>query len=237
MKKVLLALLVVGAIGIAPYALASPVPISPGGSVVFSGSTGQDGSTFPVPGLTLVANTGVVTLTDLPGSNVNATGQEEVFSTATGTLDFFIKIVNNQSGGTDNLALVDVRNFTGFTTALGYVLAPSTGVAPSSANVTTGGDTVNFVFLNSSMQNTLGSLSPGGLCASNPCPSEWLEIDTNATNFAETGFVGVQDGGNAGMLAFSPTAVPEPKAIGLVGGLALLCVALWRRRSQSLRSI
>lgn len=234
MKKELLALLIVGAIGIVPFAVATPVPVSPGGSTAFTGTTGQDGSVFPVPGLTLLANTGAITLTNLPGSNINATGQEEVFSTSTGTLDFFIKIVNNQMAGTDNLALVDVRNFTGFTTALGYVLAPSAGVAPSSANVTSPGDTVNFVFLNSSMQNTLGSLAPGGMCSANPCSSDWLEIDTNATSFAMNGFVGVQDGGNAGMLAFSPTAVPEPKATGLAGGLALLCIALWRRKSQRL---
>ena len=171
-----------------------------------------------LPG-TLVASTGVVTLTQGIGSVVNASGQELVFSTATG-LNFFIQVTNhNQDYATDNLALVDARNFTGFTTSVGYLTTG--GVAPSGANRTAIGDTVNFSFMDGNGQNTLGSLTPGGLGNT----TDWLEIDTNATSFAETGSIGVQDGGTAAMLAFAPltSPVPEPATAGLLcGGLALL---------------
>jgi hypothetical protein len=220
MKNRLVTLLALGLVAILPVAYGSTITLTPGTA---TGSVPANGGAFPG---TFVTDTGVMALTPGLGSAITATGQELVYLTATG-LDFFIQVVNNnQSNGTDNLALVDARNFAGFTTSVGYLTLPSGGVAPSSANRTASGGTVNFLFLNSSGQNTLGSMAPGGLGNT----SEWLEIDTNATALAFNGSIGVQDGGVASMLAYSP--VPEPATTGLLcGAMALLFIA--RRRAGS----
>jgi hypothetical protein len=64
--------------------------------------------------------------------------------------------------------------------------------------------------------------------------SDWLEIDTNATAYAFNGSIGVQDGGVASMLAYSPSLLPEPATTGLLcGAMALLFIA--RRRSADRR--
>jgi hypothetical protein len=68
--------------------------------------------------------TGAVALTPGIGSVITATGEERMYSTPTG-LDFFIQVVNNQTNGTDNLALVDIRNFAGFVTSVGYSTVPA----------------------------------------------------------------------------------------------------------------
>ena len=129
------------------------------------------------------------------------------------------------------MALVDARDFAGFTTNAGYLTLPSTGVAPSAANRTGPGDTVNFFFANSMMQNTLGSATPGGLGNT----SDWLEIDTNAFTLGTlgSGSIGVEDGGVASMLAYSPAAIPEPTTTYLVGGALLLMGLVRFRRSKT----
>jgi len=205
-----------------PVAFGSTISLTPGTA---TSSVPQNGLAFPG---TLMGDTGLTALTPGVGSVVNAMAEELVYSTSTG-LDFFIQVVNNnQSGATDNLALVDARNFSGVTTSVGYLGIPIGGVAPSGANRTATGDTINFSFMNNGL-NTLGSLAPSGQGNT----SEWLEIDTNATTFTRTGSIGVQDGGTASMLAFAPVApVPEPATAGLLcGGLALL--GIFRRRQYS----
>lgn len=209
---------------------ATTITLAPGG---FTGAPGSNtvpsnGSTFA--GLTLVADTGVQTLVNGPGSDTNATADERVYRTGTGTLDFFVQVDNLQGAGVDNLRTVDVRNFTGFTTAVAYRTNSGT-VPPSDANRTTTGDTINFGFLNATDNSgTLGVLPPDGLGST----SYWLEIDTNATAYMFTGQVGVIDGGTASIVAYSPAAgVPEPMTAGLLGGgLALLGVARWRKAAK-----
>jgi hypothetical protein len=222
MKRKLVTFFALGMAAMLPMAFGSTMPITPGGGAV---SVPANGSTFPG---SLVADTGVVALTPGLGSSITATGEERVYLTSTG-LDFFIQVTNNnQTNGTDNLSLVDARNFAGFTTAVAYLTLPSGGVAPALASRAAPGDTVNFYFVDSSGRNDLGSMAPSGLGNT----SDWLEIDTNATGLAFNGSIGVQDGGVASMLAYSP--VPEPTTTGvLCGAMALIFIA--RRRAGGRR--
>ncbi len=230
MTKKILTTLAFGLAVTLPSAFASTITLAPGG---FTGAPGSNsvpsnGSTFA--GLTLVADTGVLTLVNGPGSNTNATADERIYRTTGGTLDFFVQVHNLQGPSVDNLRTVDVRNFTGFTTAVAYNTNSGT-VMPSDANRTAGtGDTINFGFFNSADNSgTLGTDAPDGIGST----SYWLEIDTNATGFTNTGQVGVIDGGTASVLAYSPTNVPEPMSMGLLGGgLALLGIARLRKAAK-----
>ena len=76
MKRAWVICFVLALLATLPIALASTITLAPGSSVSFTGTTGQDGSTFPG---TLVADTGAVGLTPGLGSSVTATGREEVF--------------------------------------------------------------------------------------------------------------------------------------------------------------
>lgn len=204
-------------------AFAASVPLVPGGSTGPAGSetVPANGTTFPG---TLIADTGVVNMTPGTGSMVTATGEEQVYRTASGTLDFFVQVTNNQSNGSDNLNEVSLLDFAGFDTSVAYVTGNGGTVAPSNANRTASGAVVNFFFFDPTGEhNTLGTMGPYGLGST----TYWLEVDTNATAYT-TGSVAVQDGGNAAMLAYAP-AVPEPMSMGLLGG-GLAALGLLRLR-------
>jgi hypothetical protein len=210
-------------------ASANTVNLAPAGSTGTAGSGSVPTNTITDPGFTLVADTGVVNMTPGTGSSVTAAGEEMVYRTSAGTLDFFVQVTNNQANGSDNLDEVSLFNFAGFTTSVGYVTGFGGTVAPSNANRTATGSTINFFFFDPTGQhNTLGTMSPYGLGST----TYWLEVDTNATSYT-TGSVGVQDGTNAAMMAYAP-AVPEPMSMGLLGGgLAALGLLKLRKAKKA----
>lgn len=223
MKKRLISTMAVG-LGLSLCAMASTVTEGAGGSTTFSGTTGQ--STFSSPGAsgTLVASIAPTAFTNSPGSTITATGQEQVYRTSGGTLDFFFQVDNT---GADQLRNIAVKDFTGVTTSVGYIVGnPSGGVAPNGSSRGNTGNVINFSFVDSSNNGTLMG------------NSDWVEIDTNATNFVlsstGTGNITVQDGGVATIFPDYSPAVPEPATLGLLGGgLALLGVARWRRSKRA----
>lgn len=201
--------------------------------------------------MTLTPGMGIATLTDngaaFPGTLVTtyssplvntlnpaetATVTERVYRVAGGTLDFFYQVTNT-SAENDAFNTVDILNFTGFTTAVSYLTGNGGTVAPNgggSAAASRGaaGNVINFFFRSAPPAD--GNLFPGNV-------SDWLEIDTNATDYTLTGSVGVIDGGVAQtpLTAPSPFApTPEPVSMGLLGGgLALLGVARWRKAKKA----
>jgi len=221
MRKIIVTFFALGlAVMLLPSAWAASASLAPGtciglGSVACPGTLPNNGSfSTLVSGFTQVGDTGVVALTPGLGSTVSASGQELVYRTGSGTLDFFIQITNN-AGTADPLSSVDALNFGGFTTAVGYAIPRTAAQAPTDANRSGGvGNVVNFDFLSAGAPSLTGR-------------SYWLEIDTNATTFGG-GVVGVIDQGTASMLAFAPT--PEPATTGIVAGALALMALVSRRR-------
>jgi hypothetical protein len=148
--------------------------------------------------------------------NSFVSGQEQVFSTASGTLDFFFLVSNTNTG--DPLKTIDLFDALGWGTV--SVAAdgppPSGGQAPSGADQSASGQTVNFDYLSSGAGTLTGK-------------SEWLEIDTSATSaVSQAGAFGVIDGGAESIAAFVPT--PEPATTSIVGGAVALMALMARRR-------
>lgn len=216
------------AIGVAlsvPSAFATTTNLPPGGSV---GSVPGDG-TAPPPGNgggTVVAQVvdDVITNNTVPG--ISVTVWEDVVLTSGGTYDFYYAFENSSSIN-DSFNTVDVTNYTGFSTSVGR-LTGANGVGgttttqsnPSSATRDGAGDTVNFLYTGAN------ELAPGQY-------TPWLEIVTNATAYNKLGTAGAIDGGGFSGSGFYEPVVPEPMTMGLFGGgLALLGIARWRRRSN-----
>ena len=203
-----------------PSAWAASVSLTPGSSV----TPGNNDGTFN-------PNTGAVGYTEVAIASgvigppaLSVTGVERVYRNNNaclggaigcgGELQFFVQLVNT---GADSLKTIDVTNFLGYQTSVGYINLGGES-DPNSADRGVAGDVVNFNFLNGSNQGTLMGTS------------DWLEIDTNATTFAETGTVGFIDGGAYSITAYAPTGVPEPATTGMVGAALALMVLVARRR-------
>ena len=216
MTKKLLGLLIFALAVSLPSAYATTVSLAPGGTVT---PPPTNGSSFS--GLTLVVDTGSEAFTTNTGL-VSGTADIRVYREAGGTLDFFYLISNNASSS-DAIGRVTAVNFAGFSTAVAYLTLPSSGIPPTEADRSSGaGDTIGFNF------------QSGGNTLVAGATSDWLEIQTNATNF-KTGSTQIIDGGIAAVNSYAPSsAVPEPMTMGLIGGgLALLGVARMRRAKKA----
>lgn len=169
-----------------------------------------------VPGATLT--TSFVGLDSF--SNVRFTGTllSQVYSDPnTGGLDFLYQVTNNQTSS-DDIANVNLSNFSVFTTDADYITG-SGAVSPTSASrfgsVANPGKTVGFAF-------TSVQIAPGQ-------NSTDLLVETNAENYM-MGLGTVSDGGSGSSGADAPdvgmlmTNVPEPatfSAIVIAGGMLL----------------
>ena len=149
-----------------------------------------------------------------------------VFMESGGTLDFYYQI-ENDSTSADPIASETDANFTGFSTATGFlndatvlegVFVDGT-ISPVAANRDIGGDTVGFSFL---PIGGLPGIAPGDT-------SNVLAISTNATTF-ENGTASIIYGGHRIMVdTYAPLqAVPEPVYVPLLGGALLALAAIWR---------
>jgi len=192
---------------------ASANAISPGGS---------GAPDVLAPAGTQIADTGTFTFTT--GPFLSGTAREIVVQEATGTLDFIFAIHNN-AGSADSLGRSTTTDFTGFSTDVGYTLAPinllgDVGfVIPTSVDRSLGGDTVGFNF-----GPPLG-FPPGGDTLN-------LVIETNAIYYT-AGQLNFIDGGVAAHAAFAPTTAPEPASLALMGTGIVFCARLLRRKKKN----
>ncbi len=214
-NKLLFSISTLGLAILLPAAFASPLSNNTASTDVDINASGFTG--------TQVADTGALPFAT--SRNVNGTLDQQVYRESGGTLDFYYLITNNASS-IDNIGRMTTIDFTGFTTAVSYLIITN-GIPPSGADRSPSGDTVGFDFKDRSGNNTL---APGA-------SSDWLEIATNANAFT-TGQTFVIDGGTGSVQTYAPTATPEPMSMSLLGvGLAGSALLGLRRRYASNSSL
>lgn len=212
MTRAILAAFVLLTLGVT-IASATSVSLLPGASVT-------PGTNSTAPG-TVGATNGPGTLSG-PNPNVTASYSEVVVRNA-GVYDFYFRI-SNASSIPDYFTMINISDFTGFTTAVANETGPVNGTAagsvPStSASRTVAGDVVTFTFAPSTFVSAT--------------TTEWLEIDTNATALTTGGYLQATDatGGTytaIGIIIPFPGSgvTPEPLTLSLVAvGLAALILA------------
>ena len=181
---------------LAPALFTTPVSLAPGGTVTTFTPT-----TSSFTGTEVAAYSATFS-----NAYENGSVHEDVYNNS-GALDFYYQIVNNASSA-DDIMRVTVGLYTGFTTAVDYLL--NGAVAPSSANRQAAGDSVGFYI----------GLAPGET-------TDWLEVATDASFYAP-GTIALIDTHTTSLGGFGP-AVPEPRPLRLLSaGLLLIGIARLR---------
>lgn len=191
-------------------ASAALLSLTPGSSINFT-STPAPAS---LPTGALVASESFP-LHDVGGATLQGTLTSWVFddTPSSSTLDFVYQLTNTGNGDSFNgLTLLPFHNFT---TNVGY----QTGaVDPSASDRSVNGQNIDWTFVGSTAPTT--SIGPGQ-------SSDYLIIQTNATQWNAQGAASVIDGGTAQTGAEAPylmPTVPEPASIGLIvmaGGMLM----------------
>lgn len=181
-----------------PAAFATPIAIAPGSTV----------STFTPTASSFVGTEVATYSTTFSNAYENGAVYEDVYNNG-GVLDFYYQIVNNL-GSEDALSRMTVGIYTGYTTAVDYLL--NTNVAPTSATRQVAGSSVGFFF----------TLAPGQM-------TDWMEVATNATAYVP-GSIALIDSLTTNLTGYGPAAIPEPLSLGLLGA-GLLVIGVARARA------
>ena len=182
-------------------------------------------------GLSFVTQTsGSATATDPMGTPVSYSFTEWVYSTASGTLDFFYQFRNTGGTGAHSLTDATVSGFGGFIIDVGNLAAGlETSLSPMGITGGTDSASVTRSFAGDSVDFSFGGdpITPGQ-------SSAVLFVATNASAYDTLGNV------HAGNDAVSPSApsdepavVPEPSTLAIagLGALGMIGYGLRRRRA------
>lgn len=193
----------------------------------------QPPDTLSLAGMTLVASeTGVA----LNSATFNATLNAAVYS-GTDTfcancLTFAYQVTDNSGVGNGTGIIEDLTasDFTGFSTDVGYQLLTTSsgiftsgGVAPATVGRSAAGPGAVTSFDYPDSSNTSADLLPGDHTAV-------LLVETNA-QYYQPGLFSAIDGATATVVAYGPTATPEPASVAL-SGLGLIGFGLLIKRSR-----
>lgn len=130
-----------------------------------------------------------------------------------GCLDFLYVFTNN---GPDTIERATMANFDGFLTNVGYNTAVGTATPTSVSRNLAGDLAFNFSGVVTGQE------------------SNFLIIETNATNFT-SGFFSLQDGTAGSGAAYQPTAAtPEPSSLMLMGTGLMSAAGLVMRRRRAI---
>jgi hypothetical protein len=176
---------------------------------------------------TLQGTTGTQNVDPIPGTSFNATYTEWVYADTlnvfcAGCLDFFIDLSN---AGPGILERISTGGFVGFSTDVGYSTvtiaaggptAVAGGVAPFNVDRSGNGNVIGFNYI------------PTGQPVNGGQSTVLLEIQVNTMSFT-SGNVSVQDGSAGFANGFSPTTIPEPVSMALLGS-GLIALGLMRKR-------
>lgn len=190
-----------------PTAWADSVSLTPGQQAVTPGdNTGAFNPNLGASGYNLEDE-----LSASLGPDISAV--EFVYlNTTTGGQDFFVQLHNPL--GTVPIDALNFTSFAGYQTSVGFINLGGE-VDPTGADRAAAGDVVTFDF-----SSTLTGAS------------SWLEIDTNATSFAQNAVIGFASD-TPGSFDGPAGAVPEPASAGLViGALALMAIVARRKSAQ-----
>jgi hypothetical protein len=188
---------------------AALLPLAPGGTDFFTITPAP--ASLPT-GAMIASET--EPLVDTGGNPLVGSLTSEVFydTPSSTTLDFVYVLSNTGTAGDDSFDGMSSLPFFNFTTNVGYQAGTGT-VDPFSANRSTNGQTIGWQF-------TVNTIQPGQ-------STDYLIVQTNATQYNGNGEANVIDGGTAETGAEAPylmPSVPEPASAGLIaiaGGMLL----------------
>ena len=205
------------------------VPLAPGGSASVSGTNSTSDPTLS--GTIIAQSTNPISAYSAFDDTVpfftvqlQATVIRE---TATGTLDFYYQIQNNNIFLVDPVKTVSVASFAGFGTDADFRTDQGGAFAPTSISRSSAGDTVTFA----NLPNNNGIFFADGQ------ETNALLVKTNATNYSADGLMAINFAGvdappdpvvpaSATLSTFAPVSAsaPEPASLCLLASVLAGCV-------------
>lgn len=142
-------------------------------------------------------------------------------------LDFYYQYFNN-AGSLDSISSIQMEQFGGFTTNVGFTSQDIDGTAGSAGKVNFSQTGMMVAPSQASRPNANTVVFDFSSMIAPNSQSRILVIRTNAMNYT-TGTTTILNGASASYATFAPTAIPEPGTYALLGA-GLIALGLIRRQ-------